>query len=523
MLTQPVVRLMGLSVFVNNRQLIDNLALEILGGERTAVIGQVGSGKSLLLELISGRHVPHQGHLSYPAWVSSHPDAALGVPPRFAVSLVSTNEQRRACSRVADFYQARWHSAAVKPGTVAAFLELREVIGLRPYEVAPAALNFREFAEQRAALLDELGIDYLLTRPLLGLSNGEWRLLLLARALLARPQLLLLDDPLGGLDPDARTRVVRVLQRQLDAGLLSSTSLLADPSRELSAAAATLVMTTPRPDELAALTTRFVELSAGHAPTPRKTKETTHQPPSTSGCGATDDAKSSPVVSLRAATVRAMDSLLLDAVSLQVLPGQHWLITGPNGSGKSTLLSLIMGDHPQCYVVDLEVLGKRAQPGVSLLERQRGIGLIAPELIMHYPMQWSIREVVLSGLRGSIGQYADPSSLDLQWADYWLQRFDLRDAQHAAVATLCEVDLRKVFVARALIKRPALLLLDEPTQGLPAEARAQVHDLLDEVVSETRATLLMVSHHASERPQCITHQLALDRGRVVYSGAVREQ
>jgi molybdate transport system ATP-binding protein len=222
------------------------------------------------------------------------------------------------------------------------------------------------------------------------------------------------------------------------------------------------------------------------------------------------------VLSLRNATVRAGATTLLDCVSLEVIRGQHWLVTGPNGAGKSTLLALLLGDHPQSYAVDLEVLGLRAEPGVPLRERQRRIGFMAPELAVHYPSLWSVREVILSGINASIGQYETPSAADEQSAEDWLDRLALDTEGNCPLASLCEVDTRKVFLARALIRHPALLLLDEPTQGLAPIQSAEMLDIVDAVVQRTGVTLLLVSHHALEQPRCITHHLALDRGRVVH-------
>src|SRR5512142_298313 len=105
MLGEPVVQIDALSVSLDDRDVIRSLDLQVSYGERLCIVGPAGSGKSLLLELIAGRAVPHRGHLSYPAWVGFNSDAAIGVAPRFAVQLVSGNEQRRVVSHYASFHQ----------------------------------------------------------------------------------------------------------------------------------------------------------------------------------------------------------------------------------------------------------------------------------------------------------------------------------------------------------------------------------------------------------------------------------
>jgi molybdate transport system ATP-binding protein len=225
----------------------------------------------------------------------------------------------------------------------------------------------------------------------------------------------------------------------------------------------------------------------------------------------------STVLRLRDATVRSGGTPLLDCVSLEVTRGQHWLITGPNGAGKSTLLALLLGDHPQSYVVDLEVLGLRAGPGVTLRERQQRIGFMAPELASHYPIMWSVRDVVLSGLNASIGQFVTPSSTDEQLADAWLRQLGLFDEAHRTLGSLSEAQTRKVFLARAVIGDPTLLVLDEPTQGLTQSESLELLEIIDSIVGRRDLTLIIVSHHALERPRCITHHLSLHRGRVTRS------
>jgi molybdate transport system ATP-binding protein len=528
MLREPLLRIDDLRVSLEGRDVIRRFELQIDPGERVCLVGPAGSGKSLLLELLAGRFVPHQGHLSYPAWIEYNPDAGLGVPPRFSVQLVSTNEQRRLVSRYASFHQARWHSSFSEPCTVESFLSPRSTYGLRDFEACPAGLELEHVEKQRAELLTALGIEYLLPRQLVALSNGEWRKLLLTRALLAQPRLLLLDDPLAGLDPESRKRVLDVLVDfcRAEHGFAPCSRVSADAASSPRTANAlpsrgvlTLVCTTPRPNELSSLATRMVVLDGPHASVPDRPRKSDQRTVAHEVVVTPRDPPSL-VLCLRGATVRSGSTTLLDNVSLEVTSDQHWLITGPNGAGKSTLLALLLGDHPQSYVVDLEVLGLRAKPGVSLFERQRRIGYMASELTLHYPGSWSLRDVVLSGINASIGHFVTPTLADEAHADAWLERFDLLPKSRHPLASTCEVELRKVFLARALVRQPALLMLDEPTQGLTGAESQVILDVLDAVVERANTTLLIVSHHARERPRCITHHLALDHGRIVHCGKI---
>jgi len=221
---------------------------------------------------------------------------------------------------------------------------------------------------------------------------------------------------------------------------------------------------------------------------------------------------------IEGASVEAGATRILNSITFEVHAGEHWLITGPNGSGKSTLLALLLWDHPQSYLANLEVLGLRATPGTTRFERQRGIGFMAPELAMHYPPGWPVRDVVTSGFMATIGSYAEPSGDERAIAEQWMQRLGLDVVAETPFGRLSEAEQRRALLARALVRAPRLLFLDEPTQGLSSMERRNVHDVLDAVVESNDVTLLLVSHHPEERPRCLSHHLALRLGCIVHNG-----
>ena len=194
--------------------------------------------------------------------------------------------------------------------------------------------------------------------------------------------------------------------------------------------------------------------------------------------------------------------------------GEHWALLGPNGSGKTTWLSLIQGDNPQAYALDFRLFGLKPDTTQTLWRLRRQIGWLSPELHLHYPPDWSCLDVVCSGFFNTIGLYESCPSRQRAAARNWLRRFGLASRARNPFGELSLGDQRLVLLARAMVKRPGLLILDEPCQGLDAGHRLSILATVDRLIGQTRAGLIFVTHHAREMPACITHILKLKSGRI---------
>lgn len=306
----------------------------------------------------------------------------------------------------------------------------------------------------------------LLERKLSRLSNGELRRLLLARAYMENPATLVLDDPLGGLDPAHREGLERALTAISEQGITVLWGHPGEAEREM-----------PH--------VRGMERLAP----------------------ASQAFSSEILVQLEKISVRFDDSLILENLDWRIHAGEHWVLSGPNGSGKSTLLAFLTADHPQMYRNRVELLGKRPGQGLSVWEHKRHCGFSSPEQHHQWRGNASLLETVASG-------FLDPREPDGE-----ILAEDQRVALHVALQLglpirtefqkAAYVHQRLALVARALIKHPQLLILDEPDQGLGETERVHLFQFLDSWLAESCSTLILATHHASHLPSVITHRLNL--------------
>ncbi|WP_349918314.1 molybdate ABC transporter ATP-binding protein ModF [Aeromonas veronii] len=369
------------------------------------------------------------------------------------------------------------------------------------YSVASLMMEEGEDEHAARALLARFGIAALWERPYRYLSSGEGRKLLLARALLSGPELLVLDEPFDGLDQGSRQELMRLLAELVSQGqrlvvivnrfdeippfashlgLLGDRNLLLSGTREA-------VLASPEVAQLAR-----AEVIHPDLPPPPTTPEPL--PPG-------------PRVRMRQLRIAYGEQVVIDGLDWTIEVGQHWQLVGPNGAGKSTLLSLITGDHPQGYSNDLQLFGRRRGSGESIWEIKRHIGMVSPALHLDYRVSGSVQTVILSGFYDSIGLYARPGDRQLALADQWLTLLGLAQQGAQPFHSLSFGQQRLVLIARALVKHPPLLILDEPLQGLDPLNRHLVRAMVGRLLGEG-TQLLFVSHHAEDAPPGLTHRLS---------------
>ncbi|AVR45417.1 ABC transporter [Christiangramia fulva] len=185
---------------------------------------------------------------------------------------------------------------------------------------------------------------------------------------------------------------------------------------------------------------------------------------------------------------------ILNKINWSVQKGEFWELRGPNGSGKTTLLDMIYGDNPKAYGQEIYLFGNRKGSGESVWEIKDKIGYFSPAMTELFKGNYSLCEMVLGGLFDSIGLYRTASEIQKQLAEKWLQALELSDKKKLKFYKASRLEQRMVLIARAMIKHPPLLILDEPAVGLDDESARMLVNLINKIASESETAIIFVSH-----------------------------
>lgn len=474
--------------------------------EQWAVLGENGSGKSLLADALRGQLPLVSGELS---WGFRPPNGRMHED---AIGHVSFEDRRLDLRNTV--VQSRWNSLEEEDALrVRDFLSYERVMDINPFEVSDHRVARPGFERRLRRAVALLGVESFVDRTLMSLSNGERQRVQLAQALCHPLRLLILDEPFIGLDASARIHLQRVLARLMRTPLrvLLVTGRLEDvPSpvthlawisncRIRMQGARTTVASAFSDRRRIRQRTHPVQSAAVSVKTGRRSRTSRHP--------------IEELFTLQDVTVRYGSNTILDHINWTVREGESWALLGPNGSGKTALLSLILGDNPQAYGNRVEVFGKQRGAGDSIWEIKRRIGWVSPDLELHFDDQATCFEVVASGFEETNGLFSVPTRRQRQAVRRWLARLHLQTAEAEPLFSLSGGLQRMVFLARALVKKPRLLVLDEPCQGLDATHRDFFVHTVDRLIREQSISTIYVSHRPDEIPPAITQVLRLARGR----------
>ena len=486
------VRLANVDLEREGRTVLDNVAWTIRPGQRWVLAGGNGAGKTQLLKLIAGAvwPTPTGREVRHYRWRRELWPSPFEVKEE--IGYLGPERQDK-------YERYGWNHT------------VEQIVGTGLYRT-DIPLDPLDSADRRRsqAVLARLAVGHLAARRFLSLSYGERRLALLARTLASRPKLLLLDELLNGLDEINHARAVRWLEhtKRSPVPWVLATHRVEDVPRSATHA---LVLEKGRVVYSGALRRAPLErwLNAEHddvssAAAPKRTRRRSRS--------------QRPLVRLTNASVYLDEHLALEKVSLEVRPGECWVVHGRNGSGKTTLLRALYGDHGVATGGRIERAG--IEPGVPLEVFKRRVGIVAPHLQADHPQHLTVAEVVQSGRHSSIGLNDPATATDRAAARRSLAFFGLTELAPRTLRELSYGQLRRVLFARAWVRRPELLLLDEPFSGVDGPTRQSLRSHVEAMVADGTA-VVMTTHYRPEWPDCTTHELELAGGNARYAGLVR--
>ena len=470
------IRLDAVSVDFDGRFRLDDINWVIEPGQHWLVTGANGSGKSALAAALAG-----EGERVSGTW--------SGVPER--VALVSYGRQ-------AELIEAERRKDDA---------DILDVIseGTPAGEIIDAVCRDRVLADE---LTDTLDLRPLIGRAFRKLSTGETRKVMLIRALTSQPDLLVLDEPFDGLDDDS----LAWLQEYL---CVLATTVPTIP----------IVMVLNRFDEIPEFITHVAYVDDGHLahrverddePAMADLYRLLHLQASDLVVPRADPADrlpplqpNDPLVRITDATIRYGENTVFEHLDWTIEVNQHWQLSGPNGSGKTALLSLITGDHPQCYVNDIFVFGFQRGTGESIWQIKQYIGYVSTALQWEYRVGTGLRNVLISGFFDSIGLYSKSTDMQKAIADEWLALLGMSERADQPFNGLSFGDRRLVLIARAMVKHPPLLILDEPCLGLYDMNRQLVLALIERICASDETAVLYVNHRSQDAIRGIDNHLTL--------------
>lgn len=464
-------------------RLASPITAEIAADEHIAIVGPNGAGKSLFVDTLLGKYPLKEGSLRYdfsPSVTQTIYDNVKYIAFRDTYGAADANY----------YYQQRWNAHDQDDAP-----EVREMLG----QIKDEAL--------KDELFELFRIEPMLDKKIILLSSGELRKFQLAKTLLTAPKVLIMDNPFIGLDAPTRQLLFSLLERltrRSSVQIILVLSMMNDiPSFITHVIPVDKLKVHPKMEREAYLDAfRVADTSDGMDELRQRIVGLPYE-------GTNYD--STEVVRLNKVSIRYDDRTILKELDWTIRRGEKWALSGENGSGKSTLLSLVCADNPQSYACDIRLFGRKRGTGESIWEIKRHIGYVSPEMHRAYLKNLPAIEIVASGLHDSIGLYKRPQESQMAVCQWWMDVFGIAALRDQPFLQLSSGEQRLALLARAFVKDPELLILDEPLHGLDTYNRRRVKKIIEAFCQRADKTMIMVTHYEEELPESIDRRLRLKR------------
>ena len=475
-------------------------------GEHIAIIGRNGAGKSMFVDLLTGRHPAFPGLVKY------------GFDePYDNLKYISFRDTYGGDNDRTYFLQQRWNQMEIDEETPTVGQKREEA-----YQLAGEDTPARRALQRH--IYELFHLEGLLDKYIILLSSGELRKYKLAASLFTNPRVLIMDNPFIGLDRETRDQL-----KELMAMLAQEQGLQ-------------IILVLAKTDEIPSFITHIVEVKdmkvmkkisvneftvdslqftddysvadegLAQKSTVNRKLSTVNCKPSARTCSLSKERTvNQDIISFNHVSIRYGARTILKELDWTVRQGEHWSLSGQNGSGKSTLLSLVCADNPQSYACDISLFGHKRGSGESVWDIKKHIGYVSPEMHRSYKQNIPAIQIVASGLKDTVGLYVKPNEAERAQCRKWLDIFGISHLAERKFHEMSSGEQRLILVARAFVKEPSLLILDEPLHGLDDVNRRMVKDRVDEYCQDPEKTLIYVTHYQEELPHCIDHSLYLER------------
>lgn len=445
--------------------------------ENWAIIGPNGSGKTLLIDILTAKHALKSGEITTLQNQSTN-KLIKSVAFRDIYSLVDIQNS---------YYQQRWNAG-----------DEHEV----PLVKNLFSKGDKEWIE---TLIQSFGIQDLIEKPINLLSSGELRKTLIIRSLLSKPKLLILDNPFIGLDTKSREVLNEVLEKLSALEGIQIGLVLSNP-RDLPHGITHILPV----KDMSLLPVMNFDSFSKNGQFQSDLFQSQIKDIINEAKYNIDSPPFEKALELKNILVKYGSRTILKDLNWTVKRGEKWALLGENGSGKSTLLSLISGDNPQAYANDITLFDRKRGTGESIWDIKKRIGYISPEMHLYYLKNVRCLDVVGSGFFDTIGLYRkcnkDQEAIVLKW----METFGIEHIKDTSFLNISTGEQRLVLLARVFVKNPDLLILDEPLHGLDATNKKHIKTIIERFCTEEKA-LIYVTHYQDEIPAVVTQRLVLTK------------
>jgi molybdate transport system ATP-binding protein len=443
-------------------------------GEHIAIIGRNGSGKSMFVDMLTGRHPV------YPDMVTYSFDE-----PYNNLKHITFRDTYGGDNDRTYFLQQRWNQMEIDEETPTVGSKLEEA-----YQLAGDDTPQRRALQKH--IYEIFHLEPLLDKYIILLSSGELRKYKLAASLFTNPKVLIMENPFIGLDAQTRDQLKELLTMLTKEGLQ-------------------IILVLAKTDEIPDFITHIVEVREMRVLRKVSSFEERGMRNEERGARSEERGARNEIIHFNKVSIRYGERTILKDLDWTVRQGEHWALSGDNGSGKSTLLSLVCADNPQAYACDISLFGHKRGSGESIWDIKRHIGYVSPEMHRSYKQNIPAIQIVASGLKDTIGLYVRPNEAEREQCRKWLEVFGIGHLADRKFMEMSSGEQRLVLLARAFVKEPDLLILDEPLHGLDDENRVMVKEIVDKYCDDPSRTLIYVTHYKEELPHCIDHSIFLKK------------